>query len=199
MREPLQKWYADATHNQGFKKLVYRIKNRAVTMAFEEMVRLKRQCCHVCAFVSNLKCTRLPLCPCYSALNVAVGSHLLRVHTAACTLEHTHTHTTNLKQQVRMVEETKLKLKESLLANSKLIMRWTKRPMYNCWDAWSAHAAELRRRDKVVLEHSLFGAFSSCLLFFALSFSLALICGYCAASQEASVPHAECRRCSGDK
>jgi len=54
-----------------------------------------------------------------------------------------------------MVEETKLKLKESLLANSKLIMRWTKRPMYNCWDAWSAHAAELRRRDKVVLEHSL--------------------------------------------
>lgn len=167
----MQKWYADATHNQGFKKLVYRIKNRAVTMAFEEMVRLKRQCCHVCAFVSNLKCTRLPLCPCYSALNVAVGSHLLRVHTAACTLEHTHTHTTNLKQQVRMVEETKLKLKESLLANSKLIMRWTKRPMYNCWDAWSAHAAELRRRDKVVVEH-FFRCFlipSSCLCPFLVS------------------------------
>ena len=49
-----------------------------------------------------------------------------------------------------MVEDTRLKLKDSLLASSKLIMRWTKRPMYNCWDAWSAHTAELRRRDKVV-------------------------------------------------
>ena len=84
---------------------------------------------------------------------------------------HAHTHTIKLKQQVRMVEETKLKLKEGLMANSKLIMRWTKRPMYNCWDAWSDHAAELRRRDKVVVEH-FFRCFlipSSCLCPFLVS------------------------------
>ena len=38
MREPLQRWHTDASHNQGLKKLVYRIKNRAVRLGFEEMV-----------------------------------------------------------------------------------------------------------------------------------------------------------------
>jgi hypothetical protein len=38
----MQKWHADATHNQGFKKLVYRIRNRAVKLAFEEMVSLQK-------------------------------------------------------------------------------------------------------------------------------------------------------------
>jgi hypothetical protein len=38
----MQKWHADASHNQGFKKLVYRIRNRAVQLAFEEMVSLQK-------------------------------------------------------------------------------------------------------------------------------------------------------------
>ena len=72
VREPLQKWYADATHNQGLKKLVYRIKNRAVTLAFEEMVSLKNHRRHVYAPVSKPRCTQVPLFPSYGALNVAV-------------------------------------------------------------------------------------------------------------------------------
>ena len=41
VRGPLQIWYADASHNQSFKKLVYRIKNQAVRLGFEEMVILR--------------------------------------------------------------------------------------------------------------------------------------------------------------
>ena len=87
-REPLEKWYNDARHSARLKRLVYRIKNRAVQLAFEEMAR--------------------------------------------------------------MVEETKLHMKEAMLEKSTLIARWLKRPMIECWDAWSAHCAELRRRDQLL-------------------------------------------------
>lgn len=88
VREPLQKWYMDARHSSRLKRLVYRIKNRAVQLGFEEMVR--------------------------------------------------------------MVEETRLHLKEAMLEKSTLILRWLKRPMIQCWAAWSAHCEEQRRRDQVL-------------------------------------------------
>jgi hypothetical protein len=84
----LEKWYKDATHSARFKRLIFRVKHRAVAIGFEEMVRI--------------------------------------------------------------VEENKLKLKEAMLEKSKLISRWLKRPMINCWDAWSEHCAELRRRDQML-------------------------------------------------
>ena len=88
VRQPLEKWHNDARHSSRLKRLVYRIKNRAVHLAFEEMGR--------------------------------------------------------------MVEETKLHMKEAMLEKSTLIARWLKRPMIECWDAWSAHCAELRRRDQIL-------------------------------------------------
>lgn len=54
------------------------------------------------------------------------------------------------EEMMRMVEEAKLKMKEAILEKSKLINRWLKRPMYRCWDAWSAYCAEVRRRDQML-------------------------------------------------
>ena len=53
VREPMQKWHADATHNQGFKKLVYRIRNRAVKLAFEEMVSLQKFWFYIFCSIQN--------------------------------------------------------------------------------------------------------------------------------------------------
>lgn len=88
VREPLQKWYMDSRHSSRLKRLVYRIKNRAVQLGFEEMAK--------------------------------------------------------------MLEESKLRIKEAMLEKSTLIARWLKRPMVECWTAWSVHCEELRRRDQLL-------------------------------------------------
>ena len=49
----MQKWHADATHNQGFKNLVYRIRNRAVKLAFEEMVSLQKFWFYIFCSIQN--------------------------------------------------------------------------------------------------------------------------------------------------
>ena len=55
----------------------------------------------------------------------------------------------DLRRWCGWLKNQSLKLKDSLLECT-LISRWLKRPMINCWCAWSEYSKEQSRRDKLL-------------------------------------------------
>lgn len=58
---------------------------------------------------------------------------------------------TCMTQWLNCVQEAKIKLKEDMCAASPLLMRWLKRPMSRCYDAWM-ELYQKEKRNRQILE-----------------------------------------------
>ena len=131
-------------------RIAFRMKNRGLVMCFTQWMHWTSETIYTRQVVTRIRRTyelRIVRGPLQKWHNDA--RHTARLKLLVYRIKN-RTVKLGFEEMVRMVEESMLKLKDSLLGKSALISRWLKRPMINCWCAWSEYSKEQSRRDKLL-------------------------------------------------